>query len=330
MSFLMLINRKYRDIYFVENILTAAIALFLIIYIGFRDPWIGVDTQAYIDAFYNKEFDFATEKDIIFGLLRSFFYLYFDVSAFLICCSFIYIGFALFSFYKIFNKRFSCAFLLFLISPSFIMLGINVIRSGMAASIFLLAISMHNTKWKFCFLLVSVLMHISMIIPVILYLFFLILDRKKWNVLGLCYLFWVFSLILAFFNVNIIPLVSSYVIDLFNDRVSGYLMDSKYNTTFFSVTNLFYALPVIFSFYYVFNKKNVDAEYLILLEIYIVINGLFLLFLHMPFSERIGYLSSFLFPILCFYPYLICDSRKKECFYVSIFTLCASFMKLVI
>ena len=327
---LLIINKRHETVFLLENILTIFISIFIIFYFGARDPWIGVDTQVYVNSFYNKEFDAATEKDLLFGLLRTFFSAYFDVTTFLTFCSFIYVGLALLALYRIFNRHYSYAFLLFLISPAFIMLGINVIRSGMAASIFLLAISMHKQKYIFLLMFLSVLMHVSMLIPVSLYCLFYFM-RGKWNlILKCCYLFWLGAIILAVLNVNILPFASSFVFELFQDRATMYLMIGKMEATVFSMVNFFYILPILLSLYYVFYKKNVDIGYVVLLEVYIVTNAIFFLFLHIPFSERLGYLSSFMFPVLCLYPYLLSDVKKVSHFYISVFVFSASALKLLV
>lgn len=327
---LLMINKQKEHIFLLENMLTIFISIFIVFYFGTRDPWIGVDTQTYVNSFYNKDFDTATEKDLLFGLLRTFFSAYSDATTFLIFCSFIYVGLALLSFYRIFNKLYGYAFLLFLISPAFIMLGINVIRSGMAASIFLLAISMHKQKHILLWMFLSVLMHVSMLIPVSLYCLFYFM-RGKWNlILKCCYLFWLGAIVLALLNVNILPFASSFVLELFQDRATMFLMQGKMEATVFSMANFFYVLPILLSLYYVFYKRNVDIRYIVLLEVYIVTNAIFFLFLRIPFSERLGYLSSFMFPVLCFYPYLLSDVKKISCFYISIFVFSASVLKLMV
>ena len=330
-TFISLLDRHNRsDLFFIKSFVTISIAIFITYYFGSRDPWIGVDTQVYIRSFYNKDFDILTEKDILFGLLRTFFSAYSNVTTFLIFCSFVYIGFALYAFYRIFDKQYCYAFLLFLISPAFIMLGINVIRSGMAASIFLLAISMRKQKYVMFWMFMSVLMHISMLIPVLLFCFFYFMRGKWCLILKCCYLFWIGAIVLAVLNINILPFASSFVLKLFQDRATMFLTIGKMEVAVFSLANFFYILPILLSLYYVFYKKNVDIRYIVLLEIYIVTNAIFFLFLRIPFSERLGYLSSFMFPILCFYPYLLFDMKKILYFYISVFVLGASVLKLMI
>ena len=68
---------------------------------------------------------------------------------------------------------------------------------------------------------------------------------------------------------------------------------------------LYSAMPVLVGWYAVFKKRmNLSPLYKDLLNLYVCLNGTWMLCMYASFTNRIAYLSWFLYPIVLIYPFL--------------------------
>lgn len=86
-------------------------------------------------------------------------------------------------------------------------------------------------------------------------------------------------------------------------RAEGYLM-MKADDSVTSLRDFFVygASPIFLSLYYVYVKKYKDTVYILLLNMYIILNILYIWVLDIQFAVRFSYLSGFLMPIVLIYP----------------------------
>lgn len=67
-------------------------------------------------------------------------------------------------------------------------------------------------------------------------------------------------------------------------------------------------MPILVGYWAVFKKKIDNLKYNRLLSTYLLMNGLWLLCMYAGFTNRIAYLSWFMYPIVLIYPLL-----DKDC-----------------
>lgn len=200
-------------------------------------------------------------------------------------------------------------FLMFLTGFFFYPYGTNTIRAGFAASFLLMALSFYKQKiFCFCFILISVGCHFSMIIPSIAILFSLFFNKTK------LYLYiWLISIpISALMGHTFENLFSSLSSD---DRTSYLLVNSSqthYQVGFRFDFILYSCIPVALGYYYILKRGIKDRFYSIIYNTYLIANCFWILVIRANFSDRFGYLSWFLYPPLLIYPALKYQLWSKQ------------------
>lgn len=70
------------------------------------------------------------------------------------------------------------------------------------------------------------------------------------------------------------------------------------------------AMPILIGYYVKYKYKLKDKLYDIMLNIYLTCNGVWMLCMYAEFTNRIAYLSWFMYPIILIYPcYAIADKK---------------------
>src|SRR5690606_5653440 len=288
----------------VINALVIVFSFFTAYYIGSRPVYIGVDTGRYEQTFllYKNTGSFFIRKDLFFDFLNYSFSRLFDFQLFLLLCAFIYVFGALYGLKKIFKENYYLPFLFFLISPYFINNGINVMRSGMATSVFLAGIGALYSKekpWKWITLLItSVLFHISLFVP---FLFFLI--TRYFNKTKIIFSFWLLSIALSVLNINIIARLIGLV-DFLAERGEGYTEVTEEQSSWVNFF-IFGFFPVVFGIYNILVLKYKDPFYKWLLNAYMFTHIPYIILISSQYASRLGFLAEFMMPIILMYPLLI-------------------------
>ena len=185
--------------------------------------------------------------------------------------------------------------------------GTNGTKAGDAAALFLCALAYRNDKPIFASLLAlaSWGFHHSMS-PCVL-AFFIVWFYSKPRYF---FYFWLTCLVLSAAHITFFQnLFASYsdtkgasYLDVENmagwDGKSGFRLDFV----------IYSFMPVVVGYYAVFRKKIDNVKYNRLLSTYLLMNGLWLLCMYAGFTNRIAYLSWFMYPIVLIYPLL-----DKEC-----------------
>lgn len=301
LSFFLYSDRKRT--YDIINIVTLALASYTVYYIGYRDVSIGTDTGRYYDAylFYKNSGEFIVRKDIFYDLF-TYLFSFLDFKVFLLVCSFIYVFGAWFGLKKIFKKDYFLPFIFFLITPYFIAWGVNVMRSGIAASLFLVGIGFYYnkaSKWKvISFFVLSFLFHLSMMVPFV----FLFIARyfKKTKFI---FLLWLVSIMVAVLNINVIAKIIPFL-GAYADRIEGYVTNFSERDGWSNFIT-FGIVPVLFAVYSIVILKYKNNFYKLLTNTYMLVHIPYILLLNTNFALRFGYLAEFMMPILLFYPVLI-------------------------
>lgn len=286
------------------DILVTFFAAFTVYYFGSREVNIGVDTIRYEKAFsfYENIGEFEIRKDPFYDYLTFIFAQTFNFQALLLFCAFLYVFGALYAFKKIFKANYFLPFLVFLVYPYFIAWGVNVMRSGVAASLFLVGLGVYYDKGKkskvtFWFLL-SVLFHISMFVPLLF--FFLTRFLKNTKVI---FCAWLFSIVLGVLKINIIARLVN-VLGGLASRASNYSQGEGEESSWINFL-IFGFFPVVFAVYNIIVKKNKDDFYKWLVNAYMLTHIPYIVLINTQYASRLGYLAEFMMPIILLFPLLV-------------------------
>ena len=292
--------------------------LFTIYYLGSRGVQIGFDTFRYEATFsaYENSSSFFIRKDPFFDYLTFIFSKFLDFKALLLFCSTIYILGAFYAFRLIFKEYYYLPFLVFLIYPYFMNMGINVIRSGVSSSLFLVGIGVfyrHQSLKKALFWIsISIMFHISMLIPLLFFICGVFLKNTK-----IIFIIWLISIIMAFLGINVIANFISIIAN-FTSRIGNYAVNDGGESSWINFI-MFGFFPVIFAVYFILIKKYKDNFYTWLVNAYMLIHIPYIILINTQFASRIGYLAEFMMPLLLMYPLLI--GKKTEIHFFN-FKLC--------
>ena len=288
------------------------LAIFLTLLIGLRPmddrmSWMWVDSYNY-KLMYNTSvgnpfvfnslaenliwdnlFNFWTSNDL--GL----------TSLFLLSDAF-YFGCTYLACRKWFPHDTAIAYLAFLGAFSTYSYSFNGIKAGVASALFLLALANYNKKAvSITFVVFSLGVHHSMILPVAAYIITLFVKNPKWYFYG-----WVFCVLMATLHVSFFAnLFSGFTSD---EKTAQYLTgtgDDSYITGFRPDFILYSFAPILVG-YIVFlrNRIQVSNLYRILLCMYLCTNGVWCLCMYSGSTNRIAYLSWFMYPFVLIYPFL--------------------------
>lgn len=214
---------------------------------------------------------------------------------------------------------------------NYFLYGVNTIRGGIALSFCLYGIARGRKLWvRIACLIFSILMHKSTILIILIYLATIKVKNFK---PFLC--FWFVMLILQLsgvFELGIFKSIlinfddTSYYTQYLGDNTRGYKVGLRWDFIIYS------AIPIIVAFFYKIKKKFSDQNYAQILNIYLGVNAVWMMFVRMPSTDRIAYLSWIFFPFLILYP-LLSDHRikiKNFTYFTIIMLLLGGFINLVI
>lgn len=203
---------------------------------------------------------------------------------------------------RIFKQNFAPAFIVYLGAYSTFSYSVNGLKAGLASSIFILALS-YYPKYKYCIpiMLISWGIHHSMHVPIVGFLATLLIKNSKFY-----YSLWIICLILAALHITAFQELFSQLTD---EGSSEYLtsMDEEWGgKTGFRLDFVIYsAVPILVGYYTIFKKKTtISATYKTMLHTYININSIWMLCMYAQFTNRIAYLSWFLYPVVLIFPFL--------------------------
>lgn len=294
-----------------ENIFPALIlTVFITVYIGIR-PVSGI----FMDMVgVSIEWDMWDEGTFHFSLDRTNF-LYDNLRAFMatsgmpvewlfMLMSVIYYGNMLVAVRKIFPNDTLFVMLMVMAAFSTFSYGANGFKAGAAASIFLVALAYHdNLKISIPMAIISWGFHHSMIVVLLAFLCVKIYNNPK------AYFFlWVFSFFMGLFHITFFQ---NFFAEFLDDHSAEYL-DSEWGSGFRINFILYSAVPLVVGYWTVFKKKLQSKEYNTILSLYLFVNSLWLLCIYAEFTNRIAYLSWFMYSIVLIYPFLKIECGERQ------------------
>lgn len=253
---------------------------------------------------FNKE----TDNKIFDNFILWFGSNNFDQRFFFIIMSALYFGCMYLGLKRLFPNNIKLAFLTYLAGFSTFAYAVNGMKAGVAASIFILALSFKDKK-IICALLmmVSLGFHHSMILPIVACVLVYVFKNAKWY-----YRFWLLSLIVCALHITYFQEVFAG----FSDEQGASYLNATSETTsayigFRPDFILYSAMPVLLGYKYEINTgQKLSSTYQFLMHFYLLTNAVWMLCMYASFNNRIAYLSWFVYPIVIIAPFL--DKMNKD------------------
>lgn len=298
-----------------SNIIGILIIILFVLYIGLR-PLSGRyfgDMPVYVDWYGSYEgtifqFDKYTDNRLFDNIIAWWGSEHLGYTSFFLFIAAIYFGAAYLGIRKLFPNNTLAAYLVFLAAFSTFSYATNGIKAGAAASLFILALG-YRENLKVCIplVLLSWGFHHSMIMVVAAFVVTLFVKNPKVYFAG-----WVFCFLMSAAHVSVF---AEFFSRFTTEHGASYLLteggDEGTKGGFRIDFILYSAMPVVVGWYAVFKKKiKLTNRYKNLLNLYLCLNGIWMLCMYAEFTNRIAYLSWFLYPIVLVYPFLQEDWGK--------------------
>ena len=303
----------YRVLYQQDNDTPLVLfSIFYIIFWGFRPiaPVFG-DTVSYSVSYENMfnsgmiEGSGASESDWLFTNIMFICSQVINVNMFFTIVLFFYVV-MMYRGCKKMDERHGMTLMLFCIGAySFYTFSVNGIRNGVACSFVIMAIAgvcKGERIWPIVFSFIAIGCHKSAALPLACMYFTYFVKNPYFM-----YVVWLgaiaISLIFGELIDNLLTLIS------FDERLSEGLLEDEadgleLNHSFRWDFLLYGSMPILLGAYTLFIRKVYNNTYLILLGTYIYANAFWVLAIRAIFSNRIAYLSWFIYPIVLAYPLL--------------------------
>ena len=320
-----------------RNIVPLLLVVFLSLFIGFRPiSQLFVDTIGY-DEYYQFifgevfSFDWDTTDLVFINLMHYCASLRLDVSIFFLIISTIYFCGMYIACRKMFPRDSMFALLILLAAFSTFSYGVNGIRSGAAASIFLVALAYRDKKWlSYLLMALAYTFHHSMQALIVAYIIVSLVKQPKY------YLWlWAFCFVMALLHVSFFQHLFAGFTD---EQGAGYLMfdateESVYITGFRLDFIMYSAMPILVGYYLIFKRKLQSERFNFIYNLYVLANSVWLLCIYASYTNRIAYLSWQLLPIVLIYPFFnekLYPQQYKQANYIALahlaFTLFMAFV----
>lgn len=209
---------------------------------------------------------------------------------------------------RLFPTHALIAYIVFLGAFSTFSYATNGIKAGAAASIFVMALGYSN-KLAVCIplMLVSLGFHHSMVVPVAAFVLTLFFKTPKWYYYG-----WFFCFLMALLHISYFQYLFGGMAD---EHGAEYLLVTESNSETFVGFRpdfvLYSAIPVIIGYIYEIKRKiSLSKSCTLLMHLYLTTNAIWMLCMYAEFSNRIAYLSWFLYPIVIIFPFI--DSYNND------------------
>lgn len=286
----------------------------LVLYMGQRQvSYYFGDTVNYANTFYNhaeslSPFVWRWQTEWLFHNMLRWFAKYSDIHTFFTVCSLIYCGSLWWAMKRMFKSYYYIPFIVILSMFTFWQYGVNGIRNGMGASLFILALSyIDNLPLAILIALTGVGMHSSVAMMIgaagIAWLF----NNSYYYLAG-----WLLSVVLSYFaGMTIQSYIAGWGVITGDDRFTGYMTGENQIGEIVQTTMefrwdflLYSAMAVFVGYYFIFVRKFKDEYYHWIYNIYLITNAFWVLVIRSSYSNRIAQISWFIMPIVLIYPFM--------------------------
>ena len=293
-----------------EGFFIMLLSMLLILFVGYRPiDAVFADMVGYAEFYESIPYLDANDDKGFFYIAQFCNNLGFSARSWFCFLDLLYMGGAAFAVYKIFEHNCIIAFAVVFASFSFFSYGVNGVRNGIACSTFLLALAALKYR-KFvlvgflCFLAFH--FHKSLLLTIVC----LALVYFYNNTLSY-FKIWILCIILSLVAGSYFEsyFVAQDIIDT-GKSSADYFSNSTADMSGFSVQGfrydflLYSSVPIFIGCYFVIKQKYEDSFYKILLNLYIICNSVWVLINANWLSNRIAYLSWFMYGFVMMYPVL--------------------------
>ena len=207
---------------------------------------------------------------------------------------------------RLYGRDLLLAFVTYLGAFSTYSYGTNGMKAGLAASMFLVAIAYRDKLWiSIPIALLTYGFHHSMLMVIVAYFIVLMVKNPKYYFWG-----WVACLIIAALHITAFQ---TFFAGFTDEQGAGYLLATEAASDAFIGFRpdfiLYSAVPVYLGYQMLYKYKFQSVTYSFLLRLYIITNATWMLCMYASFTNRIAYLSWFMYPIVLLYPFI---SREKN------------------
>ena len=287
-------------------------AIVLILYMGLRpiDNQFG-DTVNYASEFrmiQNGTERWGSGNDWLFSLLFHWFAKFTTIHAFFLLCSIIYVGALWLAMNRIFKGYNYLPFLIIMCMFTFWNYGVNGVRNGMGASLFILAITYtENIPLMFFLAFIGAGFHSSVYLMIgagIMSWFY----KNSYTYL----IAWVLCIVLSYVAGGTIQnILANLPFFSFDDRFQDYLTQETDELNMIYVSGIFRwdfiaysSLGTLIGYYFIFHKNFKDEYYHWIYNTYLALNAFWILIIRAAYSNRFAQISWFVLPIVLIYPFL--------------------------
>lgn len=210
----------------------------------------------------------------------------------------IYYGCILIASNKFFPDNVTISFLCYCAAFSTFSYCVNGYKAGSAAALFLVALAYRNKVWLSILLgIISCGFHHSMIMVLCSYAVVLCFKNSKYY-----FVLWIFSFLCAATHITLFQnFFGNFLNNNGDEHGAGYLIGAT-GSGFRLDFILYSAMPILVGYYAIY-KKNIESQmYNTLLNLYLMTNSMWMFCMYANFTNRIAYLSWFMYPIVLIYP----------------------------
>lgn len=295
----------------VSQLVAFVYLIIIILFIGTR-PISGryfVDMAGYYASYNNNFgapffFDWDTENliwDNLFAWMAS---VSIPFTTWVLLVAVAYFGFMYWACQRLFKRDVLLAFVMYLGAFSTYSYGTNGMKAGVAASLFLVAMAYRDKLWiSIPTALLTYGFHHSMAMVIAAYFVALFCKNPKYYFWG-----WIACLIIAALHITFFQTLFAGFTD---EHGAEYLLSKGGGDIIgFRPDFILYSAAPVYLGYQMLNKYKFQSEvYSFLLRLYILTNALWMLCMYANFTNRIAYLSWFMYPVVLLYPFI---SREKN------------------
>lgn len=286
----------------------------LILYMGLRPISSAFgDTMNYAKSFYEvaaskKMFEWYWGKEWGFHNLSNLFAKYFDIHSFFLLCAILYIVPLWLACIRIFKNYYFIPLLVIFCMFTFWQYGVNGIRNGIGASLFILALTyVRNIPVMIGLAFLGTAFHNSVYLMIGAATITWFIKNSYYYLVG-----WILSVGISY---AVGGRLQSYfaTLGIFgeDDRFSGYLTGSNMVGEIVQMSMVFRwdfllysAIGVAVGYYFIFRKNYKDEYYHWLYNTYLVTNGFWVLIIRAAYSNRFAQISWFILPLVLVYPFM--------------------------
>lgn len=288
--------------------------IILILYIGYRPIWGNFgDTVNYAKGFVetahsSKPFVWEWSNEWLFHNMSNWFAKYSDIHTFFLVCATLYVGPLWLACVRLFKNYYYIPLLIIFCMFTFWSYGVNGIRNGIGASLFILALTyVNNLPVMLTLAILSVGFHSSVFLMIGAAIVAWFIKNSNYYLYG-----WIACIAISYvFGETIQAYLAGFGIIAGDARLGGYLtgdnmvgelvqMEMVFRWDFL----IYSAIGVAVGYYFIFRRNYKDEYYHWLYNIYLATNAFWVLLIRAAYSNRFAQISWFILPIVLIYPFM--------------------------